>query len=294
MHLPLQQTSEVSQTHSVQKKKKGQQQLTGMKHHLNCVWKSLAHIKHYRSACQVVNTITRSPSSLMLIIVCASKCSVLCFCFLLLLTRHQSSASLLCCNQRPVLTNQNVLLFTLKWCGKQKSAFPAVRVIFRVHWRKEEEKKKKTRKMHVILHFRLSWRVGGDIDVQERHEEQGIENGEKEQRWAKESKRERQSHLVWFISGRIIWLAGGKLLYQSPKGRSDFLNHFNKLEECDCPDSAAVSVLIRHSALSELATHEPTEYITINGLLSVYTGKQTLPISSQSIVMCQKYMLLVV
>lgn len=26
------------------------------------------------------------------------------------------------------------------------------------------------------------------------------------------------------------------------KGQSDFLNHFNKLEECDCPDSAAVSV----------------------------------------------------
>lgn len=60
----------------------------------------------------------------------------------------------------------------------------------------------------------------------------------------------RQSHLVCLISGRIIWLAGGKLLYQSPKGHSDFLNHFNQLEECDCPDSAAVRVLIRHSALS--------------------------------------------
>lgn len=119
---------------------------------------------------------------------------------------------------------------------------------------------------------------GGEIDtdVQERHREKGRENGEKkEERREKESERERQSHLVCLIFGRIIWLAGGKLLYQSPKGQSDFLNHFNKLEECDCPDSAAVSVLIRHSALSELATHEPTKHITTNGLLSACTGKQT-------------------
>lgn len=91
----------------------------------------------------------------------------------------------------------------------------------------------------------------------------------------KESERERQSHSLCFISGHIIWLAGRKLLYQSPKGQSDFLNHFNKLEECDCPDSAAVSVLIRHSALSELATHGPTKHITVNGLLSLCMGKQT-------------------
>lgn len=97
----------------------------------------------------------------------------------------------------------------------------------------------------------------------------------KEEMMVEESKGERQSHLVCLISGRIIWLAGGKLLYQSPKGQSDFLNHFNKLEECDCPDSAAVSVLIRHSALSKLATHEPTKHITINGLLSPCTGQQT-------------------
>lgn len=82
--------------------------------------------------------------------------------------------------------------------------------------------------------------------------------------------------MVCFISGRIIWLAGGKLLYQSPKGQSDFLNHFNKVEECDCPDSEAVSVLIRHSALSELATHEPTKHIPIKGLLSVCIGWHTL------------------
>lgn len=70
----------------------------------------------------------------------------------------------------------------------------------------------------------------------------------------KESERERQSHLVCFISGRIIGLAGGKLLYQPPKGESDFLKHFNKLEVCDCPDSITVTVLIRHRALSEPAT----------------------------------------
>lgn len=105
---------------------------------------------------------------------------------------------------------------------------------------------------------------------------QGRENGEKrEEMREKESERERQSHSLCFISGHIIWLAGRKLLYQSPKGQSDFLNHFNKLEECDCPDSAAVSVLIRHSALSELATHGPTKHITVNGLLSPCTGKQT-------------------
>lgn len=72
----------------------------------------------------------------------------------------------------------------------------------------------------------------------------------------KESERERQSQSVCLIYGRIIWLAGGKLQYQSPKGQSDFLKHLNKVEECDCPDSGAVSMLIRHSALSELATHE--------------------------------------
>lgn len=148
--------------------------------------------------------------------------------------------------------------------------------------------------MHVILHFRLAPREKGvgeergvrrnaeketrrrDIDVQEGHVVKDGENGEKrEEMREKESGRERQSHLVCLISGRIIWLAGGKLLYQSPKGQSDFLNHFNKLEECDCPDSAAVSVLIRHSALSELATHEPTKHIAINGLLSACMGKQT-------------------
>lgn len=58
---------------------------------------------------------------------------------------------------------------------------------------------------------------------------------------------------------------GRELLYQPPKGQSDFLNHFNNLGECDCPDSAAVSVLIRHSALSEPATREATEHITRNG-----------------------------
>lgn len=83
-----------------------------------------------------------------------------------------------------------------------------------------------------------------------------------ERRRLKEERREvnrrKQSYLVCFIAGRIIWLAGGKLLYQFPKGQSDFLHHFNKLEECDCPDSGAVSVLIRHSALSELATQSQT------------------------------------
>lgn len=49
-------------------------------------------------------------------------------------------------------------MFTLKWYEKQKSALPAARVIFRLHWR--ERKKKKKSKMHVILHFRLARRVG--------------------------------------------------------------------------------------------------------------------------------------
>lgn len=74
----------------------------------------------------------------------------------------------------------------------------------------------------------------------------------------KERERERQSHLVCLISGRIIGLAGGKLLYQPPKGESDFLKHFNKLEECDCPDSTTVTVVIRHRALSEPAIPEPS------------------------------------
>lgn len=91
----------------------------------------------------------------------------------------------------------------------------------------------------------------------------------------KEGERERQSHSICLISGRIILLAGGKLLYQSLKVQSDFLNHFNKLEECDCPDSAAVSVLIRHTPLSELDTHEPTKHYAINALLSLHTGKLT-------------------
>ncbi|KAI9514196.1 hypothetical protein NQZ68_035223 [Dissostichus eleginoides] len=72
---------------------------------------------------------------------------------------------------------------------------------------------------------------------------------EREEEEMRVRERERQSHLVCLISGRIIWLAGGKLLYQSPKGQSDFLNHFNKLEECDCPDSAAVSVVGEESGL---------------------------------------------
>lgn len=91
--------------------------------------------------------------------------------------------------------------------------------------------------------------------MQKRQGKQGRENGEngekKEEMREKEGEKERQSHSVCLISGRIIWLAGGKLLYQSLKGQSDFLNHFNKLEECDCPDSA-VSVLIRHTALSRV------------------------------------------
>lgn len=202
---------------------------------------------------------------------------MLCFCRLWLLTRYQSSSTLPCYYQKPVLTNHNVSLFTLKWYEKQKSAFPAARVIFRLHWREKKKKKKKS-KMHVILHFRLTRRVGKGGDG--KREAWGCKADKMERkgkRWEreKERERERQSHSVCFISGHIIWLAGGKLLYQSPKGQSDFLNHFNKLEECDCPDSAAVSVLIRHSALSELATHGPSKHITINGLPSPCTGKQT-------------------
>lgn len=68
---------------------------------------------------------------------------MLCFCRLWLLTRYQSSSTLPCYYQKPVLTNHNISLFTLKWYEKQKSAFPAARVIFRLHWR---EKKKRSRK----------------------------------------------------------------------------------------------------------------------------------------------------
>lgn len=49
-----------------------------------------------------------------------------------------------------------------------------------------------------------------------------------------------------------------KNYYQSLECRSDFPSHFNKMEECDCPVSAAVSVLTRHTALSELAIHDET------------------------------------
>lgn len=184
-----------------------------------------------------------------------------------------------------VLTNQNVSLFILKWCRKQKSAFPAARAIFRLHWREREKKRDHENACDITFPIcRESEEEEGDekgrgrkdTDVKQRRGEQGRENGDKkEEMREKASKKERQSHLVCLISGHIIWLAGGKLLYQSPKGQSDFLNHFNKLEECDCPDSAAVSVLIRHTTLSELATHEPTKHITTNALLSAYIGKSS-------------------
>lgn len=97
------------------------------------------------------------------------------------------------------------------------------------------------------------------MGLQGRRGEPSGGNGEKrEEVVEKERERERQSHLVCLISGRIIGLAGGKLLYQPPKGESDFLKHFNKLEECDCPDSTTVTVLIRHRALSEPAIPEPS------------------------------------
>lgn len=127
-----------------------------------------------------------------------------------------------------------------------------------------------------------------------RHREQsGEKNGEKKGRDERGRKRDggRQSHSVCLVSGRIIWLAGGKLLYQSPKGRSDFLNRFNKLEECDCPDSAAVSVLIRHSALSELATHGPSGNINVNGLLRHCTGKANLKLRIE---ICRRFGLIMV
>lgn len=63
----------ISGAHLTQGKEKGQQQFTWIKPHLSHIWKSLAYIRYCSSACQVVNTITRSPSSLMLIIVCSFK-----------------------------------------------------------------------------------------------------------------------------------------------------------------------------------------------------------------------------
>lgn len=96
--------------------------------------------------------------------------------------------------------------------------------------------------------------------------EQSGGNGEKREEMAeKERERKRQSHLVCLISGRIIGLAGGKLLYQALKGESDFLKHFNKLEECDCPGSFTVTALIRHRALSVLAIPEPSMLSSICG-----------------------------
>lgn len=70
----------------------------------------------------------------------------------------------------------------------------------------------------------------------------------RERKWEEETVTLGLPHL-----GAYHRLAGGKLLYQPPKGESDFFKHFNKLGERDCPDITTVSVLIRHRALSEPA-----------------------------------------
>lgn len=116
----------------------------------------------------------------------------------------------------------------------------------------------------MILYFRRAQRWGRWEIKKERRgwacrgERSGGSGEKREEVVEKERERGRQSHLVCLISGRIIGLAGGKLLYQPPKGESDFLKQFNKLEECDCPDSTTVTVLIRHRALSEPAIPEPS------------------------------------
>lgn len=201
----------------------------------------------------------------MLIIVCASKCSAFAvYCCWLDTNQAQLSCAAIRSLSWPIK-----MPCCLRWSGVgSKSQHFLLWELFL----ESTGEKKKDQKNACDITFPTRMKSGGGgvgILMCKRGTGSKAEKMErKKQRWEKESKRERQSHLVWLISGRIIWLAGGKLLYQSPKGRSDFLNHFNKLEECDCPDSAAVSVLIRHSALSELATHEPTKHITINGLLS--------------------------
>lgn len=87
----------------------------------------------------------------------------------------------------------------------------------------------------------------------------------RERKWEEETVTLGLPHL-----GAYHRLAGEKLLYQPPKGESDFLKHFNKLGECDCPDITTVSVLIRHRALSEPAIPEPSTFSRIHGTVTLH------------------------
>lgn len=88
-----------------------------------------------------------------------------------------------------VLTNQNVSLFILKWCRKQKSAFPAARAIFRLHRREREKKRDHENACDITFPIcRESEEEGDekgrgrkDTDVKQRRGEQGRENGDKKE-----------------------------------------------------------------------------------------------------------------
>lgn len=95
----------------------------------------------------------------------------------------------------------------------------------------------------------------------------------KERKWEEETVTLGLPHL-----GAYHQLAGGKLLYQPPKGESDFLKHFNKLGERDCPDITTVSVLIRHRALSEPAIPEPDTFSSIHGTVTLHRKAHVRPV----------------
>lgn len=86
----------------------------------------------------------------------------------------------------------------------------------------------------------------------------------RERKWEEETVTLGLPHL-----GAYHRLAGRKLLYQPPKGESDFLKHFNKLGERDCPDITTVSVLIRQRALSEPAIPEPSTFLSIHNTVTL-------------------------
>lgn len=128
-----------------------------------------------------------------------------------------------------VLTNQNVSLFILKWCRKQKSAFPAVRAIFRLHWR-EREKRRETTRMHAILHFRFAGRVrrremerGGEGKTLMWNRGAGSKAEKmetKKKRWERKKARRRDSH-TWFASslGISSGLQGENYCTSPPRAR---------------------------------------------------------------------------
>lgn len=106
----------------------------------------------------------------------------------------------------------------------------------------------------------------------------------RERKWEEEKVTLGLPHL-----GAYHRLAGRKLLYQPPKGESEFLKHFIKLGEQECPDDTTVSVLIRYSTLSEWAVPEPSTFSSIHGTV----GKHTWSLASRFAVIWIIYIIMI-